>query len=42
MKITIDTEKDDYMRWCRIQNFIESEYEIQIQIKEQGERRNKQ
>ena len=38
MKITIDTEKDDYMRWCRIQNFIESEYEIQI--KEQGERRN--
>jgi len=38
MKIMIDTEKDDFrnMRWCRIQNFIEKEYEIQV--KEQGER----
>ncbi len=42
MKITIDTEKDDFrnMRWCRIQNFIEKEYEIQFEYmnKAKGER----
>lgn len=39
MKITIDTEKDDYTRWNRIQNFIEREYEIQI--RERSERGKK-
>lgn len=33
MRITIDTDKDDYVRWCRIQNFIEDEYVRQIKEK---------